>query len=90
MQNIETAMLIDKIKQFPLGYSEVYYQNKKYGVSRSEFNQGKSIKLYAKELAGDDFISLNIYSTSTAEILKPCEMPEYKVIDFINNFRPII
>ncbi len=83
-------MLIDKIRQFPLGYSEVYYQNKKYAVSRSEFNQGKSIKLYAKELAGQDFISLNIYSTTTGEILKPCEMPERKVIDFINNFRPVI
>ena len=82
-------MLLDEIKQFPLGYSEVYYQNKKYGVSRSEFNIGKSIKLYAKELAGDDFISLNIYSTSEGELLKPCEMPEQKVIDFINNFRPI-
>ena len=82
-------MLIDKIKQFPLGYSEVYYQNKKYGVRRSEFNQGRSMTLYAKELAGEDLISLNIYSTTAGEILKPCEMSERKVIDFIKNFRPI-
>ncbi len=83
-------MLIDKIKQFPLGYSEVNYQNKKYGVSRSEFNQGKSMKLYAKDLAGVDFISANIYFTTSGELLEPCEMPERKVIDFINNFIPVI
>ena len=45
-------MLIDKIKQLPLGYSEVYYKNKKYSVRRSEFNQGKSFKLYTKDVEG--------------------------------------
>lgn len=77
-------MLLEKIKTVPLGYSEVMYQNKKYGVTRTEFNNGKSQKLYAKELAGNDFISLNYYITSQHELLKPCEMPVQKVIQFLN------
>ncbi len=77
-------MLLQKIKLLPLGYSEVLYDDKKYGVTRTDFNNGKSIKLYAEELGGNDFISLNYYITNHNELLKPCEMSEQKVIRFIN------
>lgn len=80
-------MILEKIKNLPLGYSEVEYQQKKYGVTRADFNDGKSIKIYAKELGGNDFISLNYYITSKCENLKPCEMPEQKVIHFLNNYK---
>ncbi|EIJ38204.1 hypothetical protein [Galbibacter orientalis] len=80
-------MILEKIKNLPLGYSEVEYQQKKYGVTRADFNDGKSIKIYAKELGGNDFISLNYYITSKSENLKPCEMPEQKVIHFLNNYK---
>jgi len=80
-------MLLQKIKNLPLGYSEVIYQDKKYGVSLSEHNNGNSLKLYARELGGNDFISLNYYITADAELLRPCEMPEEKVIDFLNNYK---
>ena len=48
--------LIDKIKE---GYSEGKYKNKKYGITKTTFNNGKSIKLFGKELGGNDFVSLN-------------------------------
>lgn len=82
-------MLLQKIRQLPVGYSEVVYDNKKYGVTRTDFNIGKSIKIYAEELGGNNFISLNYYITNTGETLKPCEMPEIKVIDFLNNYKLI-
>ncbi|WP_298892790.1 peptide methionine sulfoxide reductase [uncultured Psychroserpens sp.] len=69
----------------PKGYSEVIFQDKKYGITRTDFNKGKSIKIYAEELAGNDFISLNYYITSDKELLKPCEMPDEKVLQFLNN-----
>ncbi len=81
--------VIANIKQLPIGYSEVMYRNKKYGVTRTDFNRGKSIKLYAEELGGNDFISLNYYITRTNGNLKPCEMPEQKVIHFLNHYKPI-
>ena len=49
------------------------------------FNNGKSIKLYAKELGGNNFISLNYYITKEKELLKPCEMPTDKVVHFLKN-----
>lgn len=73
--------LIDKIE---LGYSELPYNGKKYGVSRKDFNSGNSIKVYAEELGGNDFISFNYYETDEA-FLKPCEMPEEKVMKFLRS-----
>ena len=78
--------LLSKIKDFPLGYSEVFFENKKYGITRTDFNNGKSFKIYAEELGGKNFISLNYYITETSEKLKPCEMPAEKVIHFLNNY----
>jgi len=79
-------MLKERLHNLPIGYSEVEYKNRRYGVTRTDYNQGKSIKLYAEELGGNDFISLNYYSTAKAETLKPCEMPQQKVIDFLMDF----
>ncbi len=77
--------ILKRIMLLPKGYSEVIFQDKKYGITRTDFNKGKSIKIYAEELAGNDFISLNYYITSDKELLKPCEMPDEKVLQFLNN-----
>lgn len=71
------------ILKIPLGYSEVDYNNRRYGMTRADFNDGKSLKVYAEELGGTDFISFNYYITTKDEYLKPCEMPEQKVLDFL-------
>lgn len=72
--------LIDRL---PLGYSEGWYQGVKYGITKTVFNSGRSSKVFARELGGNGFISLNLYETSQQTILKPCEMPEAKVIAFL-------
>ncbi len=76
--------LLKQIQAIPEGYCVMWYRNKKYGVTRGSFNAGKSIKLYAEELGGKDFISLNYYITAKSELLKPCEMPEQTVVDFLS------
>lgn len=76
--------LPDLIQKIPLGYSKASYLGKTYGVSRTDFNQGKSTKVYAEELGGKDFISFNFYQTQQA-LLKPCEMPVEKVLDFLQH-----
>lgn len=86
-QEKHRTTLLKRIQELPLGYSEVYYEQRKYGVTKSVFNQGKSYKIYAEELGGSNFISLNYYCTKEREILKPCEMPEEKVSDFIKNYQ---
>lgn len=82
-------MLLDAINRIPDGYSEVLYQKKKYSVTKDIYNNGKSFKIYAKELQGNDFISLNYYITSTSELLKPCEMSDQKVISFLTELKLI-
>lgn len=79
--------LYPKIILLPKGYSVGEFRGKRYGISRQTFNDGKSEKIYAEELGGTDFISLNYYLTSSKDLLKPCEMPAAKVREFLNEVR---
>ena len=79
--------LLAYIDRIPSGYSEAFYNERKYGLTKEIFNQGKSFKIFAEELGGNDFISLNYYLTSEKELLKPCEMPVEKVIDFLKEVK---
>ena len=44
-----------------------------------------AIKKKAEELGGTDYISLNLYRTKAGALLRPCEMPEAKVIAFVRH-----
>ncbi|SDB65608.1 peptide-methionine (S)-S-oxide reductase [Flavobacteriaceae bacterium MAR_2010_188] len=79
--------MLERLVLFPIGYSEVSFQNKKYSVTKKEFNMGKSLKVFAQELSGKDFISFNLYLLEKGIQLKPCEMPKEKVLEFINGFQ---
>lgn len=78
-------MVLEDLNKVSEGYSEGYYNSKKYGITKTTFNNGKSIKFYAEELGGNDFVSLNYYITKDKDLLKPCEMPEQKVIHFLQH-----
>ncbi|MEX0300821.1 MAG: hypothetical protein AB3N24_00220 [Leisingera sp.] len=55
----------------------------KYTVNREEPAGGKAQKLGARELGGTDYISRNRCRLGSGALLKPCEMPEEKVIRFV-------
>lgn len=62
------------------------YDGKRYRVIKSVLVSGRSQKLEAEELGGTDYISFNLYRLASGEtLLKPCEMPAEKVIDFVLN-----
>ncbi|QSZ43105.1 peptide methionine sulfoxide reductase [Sulfurimonas aquatica] len=65
------------------GSYDVFYYKKRYLLSKQTELNGKLIKLYAEELGDTDFISLNYYPLIGDGLLRPCEMPEKKVIDFV-------
>ena len=69
------------------GTYDVFYKNKRYLLSKKTLLKGKLIKLYGKELGDNDFISLNYYSDIKGGLLKPCEMPVDKVVDFVLNLK---
>ncbi|MEM1075718.1 MAG: hypothetical protein AAF665_08145 [Pseudomonadota bacterium] len=61
---------------------------RRYIVTKTIFNAGRSIKLVAEELGGRDYVSLNFYDLHNGGKLAPCEMPATKVIGFVLRFRP--
>jgi peptide-methionine (S)-S-oxide reductase len=76
-------MIASLLEAIPEGYSEGQYRGRRYGIRKESFNGGRSLKLFAQELGGSDYISLNYYQTRQREWLKPCEMPEDKVLGFL-------
>lgn len=73
----------------PEGYSEGMFDGHRYRLEKTTFNAGRSVKFYARSLNGTDFVSLNLYHLAAGEVVKPCEMPEAKVRDFLTRMRPI-
>jgi hypothetical protein len=68
----------------PLGGYGGTYEGRRYRVTKSTYSSGRSQKLEAEELGGTDYISLNLYRLSDGTaLLKPCEMPEDKVVAFV-------
>ena len=69
------------------GSYDVFYKETRYLLSKETLLEGKLIKLYAKELGANNFISLNYYAHIGEGLLKPCEMPQEKVIEFVLNLQ---
>jgi peptide-methionine (S)-S-oxide reductase len=72
-----------KLTELKNGSYDVFYKDTRYLLSKETHLNGKLIKLYAKELGANDFVSLNYYGEIGEGLLKPCEMPKEKVIDFV-------
>ncbi|MGI3185193.1 hypothetical protein [Nioella aestuarii] len=70
----------------PFGEFTGIAHGRRYVAVKSGFAGGASQKLVAEELGGTDYISLNLYRTRSGALLRPCEMPETKVIAFVLDF----
>ena len=73
----------NRLVELDNGSYNVFYREKRYLLSKQTQLKGKLIKLYAQELGDNDFVSLNYYTDIGDGLLKPCEMPQEKVINFI-------
>lgn len=70
------------------GYSEGVYEGRRYGLIVRRSEDGRRNSLFARELAGNDIVSFNLYRVTSGETsLKPCEMSSEKVVAFVLNFR---
>jgi hypothetical protein len=67
----------------PNGANDVHYHSKLYLLRKETLLDGKLLKVYAEELGGNDIVSGNYHPTIKGGMLKPCEMSELKVIDFM-------
>jgi len=72
---------LDAFDALPEGAFTGRSQGRRYVVVRQV--SGAVQKLVAEELGRSDHISLNLYRLASGARLKPCEMPEQKVLDFV-------
>jgi peptide-methionine (S)-S-oxide reductase len=72
-----------KLLTLPNGANDVLYQRKRYLLRKEALLDGKLIKIYAEDLSSKDIVSGNYYPTMKNGMLKPCEMSDEKVIDFV-------
>ena len=60
------------------------YQGKRWRLTKATMAAGRSQKLEAEELGGTGYVSMNLYRLADGTaLLKPCEMPEERVIAFV-------
>lgn len=78
-----------KLLALPNGANDVRYLDKRYLLRKETLLDGKLLKVYAQELGGNDIVSGNYYPTMKNGMLKPCEMSELKVIDFVLHAKSI-
>jgi len=83
MRTMNETEFYTKLLALPNGANDVTYQNKRYLLRKETLLEGKLLKVYAEELGGNDIVSGNYYPTMKQGLLKPCEMSDKKVIDFI-------
>jgi hypothetical protein len=85
---MESADFEAALGALPEGYSEGVYEGRRYGVILRRSDDGRRNSLFARELAGTDIISFNLYRLGSGNAsLKPCEMSSEKVRDFVLGFR---
>jgi len=72
----------------PQGWSQVEYDGRSWGVTRTVHGDGRSESIFAEELGGTDVVSANLYRLDGDAVLKPCEMPEAKVLAFLEGSAP--
>ena len=74
-----------KLLALPNGANDVLFNRKRYLLRKETLLKGKLIKLYAEDLSSTNIVSGNYYPTMKGGMLKPCEMSDAKVIDFVLN-----
>lgn len=75
---------LSKLEALQPGYTTGSFAGSKYGITYQVSDDRRRRNMFAEELGGNDFISFNLYFGKNGNpILKPCEMPEQKVIDFV-------
>ncbi|RLQ88083.1 hypothetical protein [Notoacmeibacter ruber] len=80
---------LDRFHRLPNGYCLGRYQGRRWGVTKKAAKDERRFWLYAEELGGSDFVSLNLYRGSQGRFyLRPCEMAEAKVRRFVLGFHP--
>lgn len=83
-----TPDLLARFDALPTGTFAATAHGRRYVVSRTAVAGGRGWKLVAEARDGSDYISLNLYRLCGGPRLRPCEMPEAKVLAFLADLAP--
>lgn len=67
----------------PEGWSRVQIAGQIWGVTRTTHAGGKVISVNAERLSDTEQLGANVWITSEGAVLRPCEVPEEKVMQFL-------
>ncbi len=74
----------DRLSEMEPGYQTGTFDGRTYAVTIEKSADGRRVKLFAEELGGSDRVSFNLYLLDgKPPLLKPCEMPQEKVVEFV-------
>lgn len=76
------------LARIPAGWSRVEVDGVPYGLTRTDHADDRSVSVHAEQLGGSDVVSTNAWRTSNGTVLRPCEMPEDKVLAFLRGWEP--
>lgn len=71
------------LETIPEGWSRTTLAGDAWGVRRSTHAGGKVISVTAERLGGTEQLGANVWITSEGPILRPCEVPEEKIMEFL-------
>ncbi|GFE76090.1 hypothetical protein [Novosphingobium sp. TCA1] len=84
---MENADFEAALEGLPRGYSEGTFDGRRYGVTVQRSDDGRRNSLFARDLAGTDIVSFNLYRVANGKtFLRPCEMSSEKVVSFVLGF----
>jgi peptide-methionine (S)-S-oxide reductase len=71
------------IGAIPEGWSRAQIAGQSWGVTRITRAGGKVISVDAERLGDTEQLGANVWITSEGAVLRPCEVPEEKVMQFL-------
>lgn len=85
MDGFQDQELDTLIQAIPEGWTRVHIAGRSWGVTRTTRAGGKVISVDAERLGDTEQLGANVWITSEGATLRPCEVPEEKVMQFLRS-----
>ncbi|AWB86792.1 peptide methionine sulfoxide reductase [Mycetocola zhujimingii] len=73
------------IGAIPEGWTRVQIAGQGWGITRTTRAGGRTISFDAEHLGNNEYLGANVWNTSEGSVLRPCEVPEEKVMQILRD-----
>lgn len=73
------------IRAIPEGWTRVQIDGRGWGITRTTRAGGKTISFDAERLGSKEYLGANVWNTSEGSVLRPCEVPEERVMQLLRD-----